>query len=272
MQLDGKPIVLTGATGGIGSAIAQALDAAGARLLLTGRDRQRLEQLHEQLRSGRHQLLIADLTTVAGRQTLVDSARAFGAQGLINNAGTGQLSLLEQMQDTDIEHLIAVNLTTPIQLCKALTPLLREHHDSFIVNVGSILGSIGYAGSTAYCASKFGLRGFTEALRRELADTPINVIYFAPRATDTPLNSVRMQALNRDLGSAVDQPEAVAARLIHSLTKSRRNNHFLGWPEAFFVRLNSLLPALVDGALRKKLPLIRRHATDTAPPNTTRHT
>lgn len=260
MRLDEKSIVLTGATGGIGGAIAQALDAAGARLLLTGRDRGRLEQLCGQLRSGRHQLLIADLTTTEGRQALVDNARAFGVQGLINNAGTGQLALLEQMQDTAIEHLVAVNLTTPMLLCKALTPLLREHDESFIVNIGSILGSIGYAGSTAYCASKFGLRGFTEALRRELADTSINVIYFAPRATDTPLNSVHMQALNRDLGSTVDRPEAVAERLLLGLTKSHRKNHFVGWPEAFFVRLNSLLPALVDGALRKKLPLIHRHA------------
>jgi short-subunit dehydrogenase len=259
MQIRGKNVVLTGASGGIGSAIAHALDAAGANLLLGGRDATALRRLQGQLRSG-HSLLAADLCTDAGRRQMADAAWAFRADVLINNAGAGQLSLLEQSDSADLERVVAVNLIAPMLLCQALLPILRDRPEATIVNIGSILGSIGYAGSTAYCASKFGLRGFTEALRRELADTAINVVYLAPRATDTALNSRSHQALNRELGNAVDTPEQVAARVVKALARPQRANHFIGWPEAFFVRLNSLLPAVVDKALRTKLAIVRRHA------------
>lgn len=259
MDLRGKHIVLTGASGGIGGAIARTLDAAGAHLLLSARDAQALAQLQKQLK-GHHDIVTADLLTAEGRAQLLDAATRFGAEVLINNAGTGQLGWLEQSSDTELERLIAVNLTAPLLLCKAFIPLLRLRREAAIVNVGSILGSIGYAGSTAYCASKFGLRGFTEALRRELADTAIRVMYFAPRATDTALNSAAMQALNRELGTAVDTPEQVAAQLLAALAQPARTHRFLGWPEAFFVRLNGLLPGVVDKALRKQLATIRRHA------------
>jgi short-subunit dehydrogenase len=260
MQIEGRRIVLTGATGGIGAAIARALDIAGAQLLLTGRHADALEQLRRELRGSRHRCIAADLATPSGRTAVVAAAREFGVDALINNAGGGQMSLLDQTFDASIEQLLAINLTTPMLLCKALLPLLRQRDDAVIVNVGSILGSIGYAGSTAYCASKFGLRGFTEALRRELADTTVHVIYFAPRATDTPLNTSAAQSMNQELGNAVDTPEAVALQLLAALSKPHRPQVFLGFPEAFFVRLNALLPKLVDKALRKQLPVIRRHA------------
>lgn len=259
MQLRGKNVVLTGASGGIGNAIAHALDAAGANLLLSGRDIAALQKLQRQLRAG-HTVLAADLCTEDGRRQLAGAAAAFGADVLINNAGAGQLSLLEQSDSADLERIVAVNLVAPMLLCQAFLPILRARRQATIVNIGSILGSIGYAGSTAYCASKFGLRGFSEALRRELADTAINVVYFAPRATDTSLNSASHQALNRELGNAVDSPEQVAIQLVEALARPERGNRYLGWPEAFFVRLNSLLPAVVDKALRSKLATIRRHA------------
>jgi short-subunit dehydrogenase len=260
MQITGKHIVLIGASGGIGAAVAQALDAAGALLLLVARDAAQLKRLRNNLRGHQHQIAAVDITTAAGREELLDTARAFSADVLINNAGSGQLALLDDIDDADIERLIAVNLTAPMLLCRAFVPLLRERREAVIVNVGSILGSIGFAGSTAYCASKFGLRGFSEALRRELADTSIRTIYFAPRATDTALNSSAAQAMNKALGNAVDSPDHVAAQLLKALAKPTRAHHFLGWPEALFVRLNSLLPALVDRAVRKQLTTIRHHA------------
>jgi short-subunit dehydrogenase len=259
MQIHGKNVVLTGASGGIGNAIAHALDAAGANLLMTGRDAAALDKLQKQLRGG-HRVLATDLCTEPGRRQLVDAASAFGADLLINNAGAGQLSLLEDTGSADLEHLVAVNLLAPMLLCKGFLPILRERPAATIVNIGSILGSIGYAGSAVYCASKFGLRGFTEALRRELADTAINVVYLAPRATDTALNNSSRQALNRELGTAVDTPQQVAAHVVEAITHPERGHRFIGWPEAFFVRLNSLLPAVVDKALRAKLSTIQRHA------------
>ena len=78
------------------------------------------------------------------------------------------------------------------------------------MNVGSIMGYLGYPGHAAYCASKFALRGFSEALRRELADSPVRVLYLAPRATRTAMNGAGICALNAELGVAMDEPAAVA--------------------------------------------------------------
>jgi short-subunit dehydrogenase len=111
----------------------------------------------------------------------------------------------------------------------------------------------------AYCASKFALRGFTEALRRELAGSRVRVQYLAPRATLTPLNSAAQVALNAELGVASDAPEVVARALLDLLDGTRGERH-LGWPERLFVRINRMLPSLVDSSLLKQLPVIRRHA------------
>lgn len=258
MHIETMKIVLTGATGGIGAAAARALDAAGAKLLLTGRNRRALDALRQQLRFG-HFCVCADLATAEGRAQLLAEAERFGANVLINNAGVGSLGLLEQSSDREVAAILDINLLSPMLLCRDFIPLLRRCDAAAIVNVGSILGSIGYAGSTAYCASKFGLRGFTEALRRELADTAIQVVYFAPRATATALNSNAMQALNDELGNAVDDPEAVAARLVAALQQPGKD-HLLGWPESFFARLNAVFPAVVGNALRRQLAVIRLYA------------
>ncbi len=260
MNLASKHILITGATGGIGRALATQLAAAGAELLLVARDGQALSELESQLAGRGHRTLALDLLAVDAIDELLSVARQYELDGVINIAGANQLAMLETMRSQDLARLVQINLMVPMQICRALLPLLGVKPGTFIVNVGSILGSIGYAGSTVYCASKFGLRGFTEALQREVADSGLRVIYFAPRATDTALNSEAIRAMNAELKTAVDTPEKVASELVHALTYSRKNRIYLGWPEKFFVRLNSLLPNLVDNALVKQLPIIRRHA------------
>ena len=112
------------------------------------------------------------------------------------------------------------------------------------VNIGSGFGSIGFAGYSGYSASKFALRGFTEALRRELADSSVRVGYLAPRATVTDMNSEQVVAMNKELGNKMDTPESVAEEFL-SLLKSDQTERYIGWPERFFVKLNSLLPGVV---------------------------
>jgi len=258
MKLTGKKIVLTGASGGIGGAIAKALAAEDCQLLLAGRNTNKLKVLMDTLEGSGHSILVADLNSSEGRASLLEVASTFQAEVLINGLGTNQLCLLETTKDSDIDSIIATNLITSIKLCKEFLPLLSNCPNAGIVNIGSILGSIGYAGSSVYCASKFGLRGFTESLRRELADTNIKVIYFAPRATNTELNSVEMQQLNKELGNTVDEPDWVADMLIKTLKDRKSANRYLGKAESFFVRLNGLFPSLVDKALFKQLPVIRR--------------
>lgn len=259
MKLSGKKVVLTGATGGIGQAIAKALDSEGCSLLLTGRNTDKLHQLMASLKDGDHSILIADLTTKDGVDALGEAAQRFGTNVLINSLGVNQLSALGDMNGSDIVSLITTNLIVPIDVCRRLLPLLESQPQAIIVNIGSIMGSIGFAGSTSYCASKFGLRGFTESLRRELADSNIRVIYFAPRATDTELNSDEMSALTLALGNAIDRPEWVARQLVKALVSDNAKNCYLGWPEHFFVRLNGLLPSIVDIALSKQLATIKRY-------------
>ena len=255
IDLTNLKIIVTGATGGIGAAIATALAEQGCSLLVTGRNIDKLDLLYNSLDGAGHYKIAADLTTSVGRQLLVAAAEIFNASVLINAMGINQLALLEDMSE-----MMASNVVAPIQLTRQLLNQLCNQQQAFIVNIGSILGSIGYAGATTYCASKSALKGFSQALRRELADTTVKVIYFAPRATDTALNSRQMKQLNHALSNTVDDVSVVAKKLVFAIAQGKSKDIYLGQSESFFVRLNSLFPRLVDAALNKKLPIIKRLA------------
>ncbi|MEJ2256018.1 MAG: SDR family oxidoreductase [Woeseiaceae bacterium] len=261
MDITDKTVVLTGATGGIGRAIARQLDAAGARLILVGRNAERLAALQRELEPDRHRIVRADLSTAEGRDAVLESAFATGIDLLINNAGTNEFELFRSQSAASIRDLVEINLLSPILICRALLPILESRPVAGIVNIGSTFGSIGYPGFSAYSASKFGLRGFTEALRRELDDSSVRVSYVAPRATKTELNSDAVVAMNAELGTAMDDPDLVATQVLRTIRGTTRSDRYIGWPEKLFVRINALLPGLVDNSLRKQLPVIRRFAT-----------
>jgi len=251
--------VITGASGGIGQALVAALLAEGAQLLLVGRQAETLQEL-AQAHAGKVEVVAADIRQRSGREAVVAAAQRFGGiNTLINAAGVNHFGLLEQHDETAIAELIELNVTATLQLTHRLLPLLRQQGRALVVNLGSTFGSIGYPGFTAYCASKFALRGFSEALRRELADTQIKVLYFAPRATQTRMNAANVVAMNNELKVAMDDPNSVALQLLATIRREKEER-YLGWPEQLFVRLNSLLPRLVDQALRKQLPIIQRFA------------
>lgn len=261
MQWQQQTCLLTGATGGIGQAIAKALANKGVSLILQGRSESRLQQLNDSL-TGEHKILVADITTIQGREKICRMAELNAISMLINNAGVGQFSLLEETEETVIVDTLEINLLAPILLIQELLPLLQKADQqqpapSYVINVGSAFGSIGFAGQSIYCASKFGLRGFTEALYRELADTNVHVSYFAPRATATSINSDQAMAMNKALGNSVDSPESVANALIQQLEKGH-TRLFVGFPEKLFVKINGAFPHIVDKALFKKLPIIKR--------------
>ena len=259
MQLIDCRAVITGASGGIGQALVERLAAGGAKLLLVGRHMQALEAMALRF-PGQIELVQADIAEGAGREAVLAAARRFGGLNtLINAAGSNRFSLLEQHDEAAIASLIGLNVTATLQLTHKLLPLLRVQGRALVVNLGSTFGSIGYPGFAAYCASKFALRGFSEALRRELADTQMKVLYIAPRATQTSMNSAAVVAMNDELNVAMDDPVAVAAQVVGAIVREREEL-YLGWPEKFFVRLNSLLPRVVDQALRKQLPIIQRFA------------
>ena len=254
-----KTILLTGATGGIGSAIAMCLSERGARLVLIGRDDKTLSQLNQKL-GGHHLDCVADMSTQAGRDAIItfceNEVRKIDV--VVNNAGMSHFALFESMDTELIERIIHTNLISQMLLCQALLPLLNTFPKSEIINVGSTFGSIGYPGFSVYCASKFGLRGFSEALNRELSDSNIAIRYFAPRATKTALNTDKVVEMNKALATSMDSPEQVAQAFITFLGNTQ-HRAYLGWPEKLFVRLNGLLPTVVDQAITKKLKVIKRY-------------
>lgn len=261
MNLTDARIVLTGAAGGIGSATASWLTQAGANVVLTDLEQGALDRVKGALEASRVLATVAtDVTTERGRCALVEIACKHRVNVLINLAGINPFGVFAEQTAGEIAKAFAINATAPLLLCHALLPVLLEHRSAHIVNVGSTFGSIGFPGFAAYSASKFAVRGFSEALRRELADTPVRVHYVAPRATKTALATDRVRALNAELGVGMDAPTTVAAAIVRVLRDERREL-LLGLPERLFATLNALFPALVDRSLRRQLGVIRRHAS-----------
>lgn len=259
MEIANSRVLLTGASGGIGQALVEQLCAAGAEVLTVGRDAAPLADVMARF-PGRVRHLAADLADAAGRDAVAAAAQDWGGVDcVIQAAGVNRFGLLEQQDDDAIAHQLTVNLLAPMQLTRRLLPLLRRPQRAVLMFVGSTFGTIGFAGFSAYSASKFGLRGFAEALRRELADTGIRVLHVAPRATRTAMNADAVVAMNTELGVAMDTPQQVAAQIVQAL-RDETPECGLGWPEKFFARLNRLLPRLVDRALRKQLPTVKRFA------------
>ena len=155
-------VLVTGATGGIGSALSHRLAQDGVLLLLHGRSEQKLRNLAEKLGA---ETVQADITTQQGREKVLAASKTFQVNTLINNAGINQFG---QFVEADIEQIMAINVVATMKLVQAFLPFFEAQAWSTILNVGSTFGSIGFPGYVSYCASKHALKGFTEALRREL--------------------------------------------------------------------------------------------------------
>jgi len=262
MDLAGRTVILTGASGGIGVALCHALVQAGASIMAVGRNRNRLTALAASLPAGRVQTVVADLSTPLGRSHLVAAVRQASVPPSVLVLGHAQsaFGLFEDQHPDELEHLLQTNLVGSALLIHALLPMLRRHEHASVVAIGSTFGSIGFAGFVTYSASKFGLRGLMEALSREYDGTGLNVQYLSPRATRTAFNTPAVDALNAELNVGSDAPEAVASALVQAIVQGDRRRQ-LGWPEKLFARINGMFPALVDRSLRAQLPIIRRHAS-----------
>lgn len=251
--------VLTGASGGIGKAIARELAARCDWLILAGRNVGALETLREELGAGKTQVVPGDLAQDDTLRAIAARAKELGGVNLlINNAGASEFHAFATQDAAAIRGMLDTNLLAPMLLCRQMIPLLEAAPRAQIVNIGSVFGQVGFPGFAAYCASKAGLRGFTQALRRELADTAIDVRHFAPRATRTPINSAAVTAMNHELKTAEDAPEHVARAFMQFLHGSHWEAT-VGAKESFFVLLNQLAPAMPDRAILGQLRTIRKY-------------
>ncbi len=263
-MIENKTVLLTGAAGGIGSEIVRLLADEGAKLVLVDRDPRALERVAGTVQTNWNnvKLVATDIGSASGREKVLAALDAEGGRLdiLINCAGINSFGLLENTDESVIEAMININIAAPILLTRLCLPLLGRSGAGHILNIGSTFGSIGYAGFVVYSTTKFAIRGFTESLRRELADTSIRVSYIAPRATKTPLNTGPVYQLNAALGVKMDDPARVAAEVSAILQQGKGVDRYLGWPEKLFVRINSVLPGVVNGSLRKQLKTIRHFA------------
>ena len=262
--MENKRIILTGAGGGIGGQLASLLVHAGARLVLVDLNEQALADRQQALGPGRVHTISADITAAGAPERIVSETlrHCGGIDILINSAGINPFGAFEQQPAELIRRTVEINTLAPMLLTRAVLPTLLKQGSGQIVNVGSAFGSIGFAWFSAYSASKFALRGFSQALRRELAQTGIDVTYVAPRAVRTGINSQQVYEMAKVVRMNIDEPERVA-RSIFEAVRARRKECYIGFPESLFVRINGLLPGLVDRALRKQNRRARAFAVKT---------
>jgi len=238
MQLEGKTIVLTGGQGGIGQVLAALLRRAQARVIII--DRQPgIDTWPTDL--GDEKALMALCAKLVGEPVDI----------LINLAGLMYFGHLHDQPAGQLSTMMQVNLEVPMRLSQAVIPGMLRRRRGQIVNIGSVFGAIAFPHFAAYSATKAGLKGFSEALRREYAGKGIAVTHIAPRAVKTALNGGLIADLHSRTGVVNDSPEKVAA-VIFKAIEDERKNITIGLPETIFTHLNALLPNLIDKALTDK--------------------
>ena len=180
-DLTGKSALVTGATGGIGGAIAYALHRQGAVVGISGRNEDKLKMLAEELGENVH-ILPADLSSEGGADALVASAveAMEKVDILVNNAGLTRDGLSMRMKDEDWQQVIDVNLSAPFKLARAVQRGMMKNRWGRIINISSVVGTTGNPGQTNYCASKAGMAGWTKAMAAELASRGVTVNCIAP--------------------------------------------------------------------------------------------
>ncbi len=263
MSNGNRHILITGASGGIGSAVALALADRTTSLTLVARDPARLQAVAERVaaKAAGVRVLAADLAATPHFEPLVTEAVA--GQGpidvLVNCAGVNAFKRLAATEPEMIGAIVATNILAPMLLSRAVLPQMLERRSGRIVNIGSVMGGVGFAGFSAYCASKFAIRGFSEALRRELAGSGVAVTYVAPRYTRTALNSPAMDRMAKAVKMNIDAPEAVARAIVKAINGGKAE-HAIGFVERILLRLNALFPRLVDGVLASLNRRMLEHA------------
>lgn len=219
MNITHKTIFISGASDGIGRSIALAIARHDARLILAGRDQTKLDDVKSQCEKlgSNVQTAAFDITDAAARESAVHSLALEGVVDvLINNAGIWHKSTpLESLEPETIEGIIATNLTAQILLTRSLIGGMKER-ETAVINIVSSAGMQGRSGRTAYAASKYGMRGFTEALRDETKGSPMRVGAVFQSGTNTQM----FEKAHEDMPLAkYSQPDDLADVVVFMLTR-----------------------------------------------------
>ena len=220
-DLTGKVALVTGATGGIGAAIARALHAQGASVALSGRRAAELEALAAELGS-RVLVAPADLADASAAPALVETVeKALGVPDiLVNNAGCTKDMLALRMGDDDWAAVIDVDLSAPFRLSRAALRGMMKKRWGRIINIGSIVGSSGNAGQANYAAAKAGLVGMTKALAQEVAPRNVTCNVVAPGYVETPMtdvlgDAIKAKMVERIPTGRIGRPEDIAGAVVY---------------------------------------------------------
>ena len=220
-DLSGRTALVTGASGGIGAAIARGLHAQGAAVVLSGTRKDALDELAAELGERVH-VIAASLSDRSAIEALIAGAEA--AMGsldiLVNNAGITKDGLMMRMKDADWDDVIAVNLTAPFLLSRAAVKGMVKRRFGRIINITSIVGVAGNPGQANYCASKAGIIGMSKALASEVATRNITVNCIAPGFIETAMTGDLGQKQTESILSTIPaarlgQPAEIAAAAVY---------------------------------------------------------
>ena len=256
MPREQKCVLITGAGSGIGRALAIEAAVRGMVVALCGRREAALAVTRGLLDQAaqRHLIIPADITDPKHRRRIVDAIS--GQWGvldiLVNNAGVVEGGAIENFDDDAITRTFLTNVMAPMALTRDLMPLLMAVRPSRVVNIGSVFGDIAYPSFSGYSASKFALRGFSDALRREWKKAGIGVTYAAPRATRTGA-AVAFDELIANARMNVDDP-ATVARQIWWAVANGHDSIYARTPERIYVLLQRIFPQIIDWALSRQAP------------------
>jgi short-subunit dehydrogenase len=241
-SLQGRSVLITGAAGGLGSAIASALSRAGASLLLVDIDASRLLSARDRLAC---HALVADIADAGDRERIVAHCRAVGHQPdvLINNAGIEKASEYAVLEADEIRHALEVNLLGAMLLTHALLPELIAGGRGHVINIASMAAIKPVPFNAVYNTAKAGLVGFSMSLSKELACSGVDATVICPSAVTTVGMWARVSdqlSGNRLIESSTVRPEAVADAVLQALAR-RPRRILVGSP---IVRIGALLSAL----------------------------
>jgi short-subunit dehydrogenase len=249
LRLEGRSVLLTGATGGIGEAIARALHARGASLVLSGRRAEVLERLRDELGS-RAEIEPADLTDRADVERL--AGRAAAVDVLVANAGLPASGRLDEFTPDELDRALDVNLRAPLQLARAAAPAMVERGSGHLVFVSSLAGKVATPGSGLYSATKFGLRGMAAGLREDLVVHGIGVTTVFPGfIRDAGMFADADVKLPAGVGTRT--PDEVAAAVVRGIERGKAEVDVAPLAMRAGALLSSIAPVTL-AKLQRRLP------------------
>lgn len=248
MNIEGKRVLITGGSSGIGLALATAFLARRAKVVISGRRRDALAKALEELHCTSPSVwsIAADVATPDGRAATIRQAlHALGGLDiLVNNAGGVRAGRLENTPEAELQAMIDVDLVAPIMLTRVALPALRASGDAMVVNVASGIALIGAPFYATYAATKAGLARFGEALRRELKGEGVHVLTAYPGGTDTPM--MKSNRAGPELGFSREPASAVADAIVEGIVVNAFEVIRGGEARAQMIALNRDNPAAVD--------------------------